>query len=100
MLPSGLPEHVENHEALARFLTQSNQFNAAIVKPAAFLPNPKGRERSVSSHGREPTKGLWELGMAAAGARKIYGAAIFKAQVVREVQLEVAADEPPPRHAA
>ena len=99
MLSSGLPEHVDDREDLARFLIQSNQFNATVVKPSAFLPNPKDRETSVSRHGKVPADALWELGQMAAGARKLYGAAVFKAQAVRELKLEVLADEPPPRHA-
>lgn len=99
MLRSGLPEHVGDDEDLARFLTQSNQFNETMVKPAAFLPNPRDKETSVSRHGREPVKSLWELGLAATGSRKLYGAAIFKAHIVREARLEVVADEPPPCHA-
>lgn len=99
MLPSGLPDHVDDDEDLARFLTQRNQFNATIVKPAAFLPNPKDQETSVSRHGRETVERLWEFGAIAAGTRKLYGAAIFKAHVVRGAHLEIDADEPPPRHA-
>lgn len=99
MLPSGLPDHVDDNEDLARFLSQRNQFNAMMVKPAVFLPNPKDRETSVSRHGLEPFARLWEIGLAAAGTRTLYGAAIFKAHVVRNAQLEVMADEPPPRHA-
>lgn len=101
MLPSGLPEYVDDNEDLARFLTQSNQFNINImmVKPAALLPNPKDRETSISRHGLEPLARLWEIGLAAAGDRKLYGAVIFNARVVRNAQLEVTADEPPPRHA-
>ena len=34
-----------------------------------------------------------------AGARKLYGAAIFKAVHVRAALLDVVAQEPPPRHA-
>ena len=99
MLSSGLPEHVDDEEDLARFLTQSSQFNATLVKPAAFLPSPKTRETSVSRHGRQPAQGLWRLGLAAAGTRQLYGAAVFKARVVREVWLTVVSDEPPARHA-
>lgn len=99
MLSSGLSEYIEDHEDLARFLTQSNQFNSTVAKPSAFLPNPRDRETSVSRHGRDPVEGLWELGRLAAGPRKLYGAAVFKARVVRDVQLEVMADEPPSRHA-
>lgn len=99
LLPSGLPEHVDDEEELARFLTQSNQFNTTIVKPAAFLPNPRDRETSVSRHGSEPISEFWRLGLVAAGTRTLYGAAIFKAHIVRDAQLEVSADEPPARHA-
>jgi hypothetical protein len=99
MLPSGLPDHVDDEEELARFLHQSSLFTTTIVKPAALLPNPKDRETSVSRHGREPREALWEIGLAVAGTRKLYGAAVFKASDVRNAQLEVSADEPPPRHA-
>jgi hypothetical protein len=98
-LPSGLFDSIFDDEDLARFLTQSSQFTATLVKPAAFLPSPKDRETSVSRHGSEPREDLWTIGLSAAGARPLYAAAIFKAQVVRAAQLEVAADEPPPRHA-
>ena len=99
-LPSGLPEEVGDEEDLARFLTQSSHFNATMAKPAAFLPSPKDLETSVSRHGREPLERLWSIGFEAAGDRKLYGAAIFKARAVSSAQLEVWADEPPPCHAA
>ncbi len=70
-----------------------------MAKPSAFLPNPKDRETSVSRHGHEPEAELWALGLIAAGDRKLYGAAIVATNVVRAVQLEVLAVEPPPRHA-
>lgn len=41
MLPSGLPEQIDDDEDLARFLVQGNQFNATSVKPSAFLPSPR-----------------------------------------------------------
>jgi hypothetical protein len=99
MLPSGLPEDVGDDEDLARFLVQSNQFNATSVKPSAFLPNPRDRETSVSRHGREPLDRLWPLGLPAAGNRPLYGAAFVKAADVRAAQLGVSAAEPPDRHA-
>jgi hypothetical protein len=40
------------------------------------------------------------MGLAAAGERKLYGAAIIKARHAREIRLGVYPDEPPPRHAA
>jgi hypothetical protein len=99
MLPSGLPDLVADGEDLARFLTQSSHFTASMPKPAAFLPSPNGRETSVSRHGPAPLESLWAIGLEAAGDRNLHGAAIFKARVVRAAQLEVAPDEPPPRHA-
>jgi hypothetical protein len=99
-LPSGLPEWVDDDEALARFLTSSSQFNSLMVKPTAFLPNPKNGETSVFRHAAEPRDALWEIGAAyVVGDRTLHGAAVFKARYVREAGLEVKAHEPPPRHA-
>ncbi|MGA2261327.1 MAG: hypothetical protein ABSH28_07820 [Acidobacteriota bacterium] len=99
ILPSGLSDIVADEEDLARFIIQSSHLSAFMAKPAAFLPSPRDRETSVSRHGSEPSEGLWAIGLAAAGERCLYGAAIVKARVIRSVQLEVLADEPPPRHA-
>lgn len=99
MLPSGLSDCITDDEDLARFLTQSSHFNASMAKPAAFLPNPRDRETSVSRHGSEPRDRLWTIGLEASGERNLHGAAIFEALVVREAELDVSADEPPPRHA-
>lgn len=98
-LPSGLPEHIDDEEPLARFLTSSGQFSATkgVVKGAAFLP--KEGETSVSRHGAEPLESLRELGKPAAGERPLYGAAIVQAADVRMASLDASADEPPPRHA-
>lgn len=99
-LPSGLPEWVDDDEALARFLTSSSQFNSLMVKPTAFLPNPKNGETSVFRHAADPRDALWEIGAAyVAGDRTLHGVAVFKARHVREAGLEVKAHEPPPRHA-
>lgn len=100
MLPSGLPERVEDDEALARFLTSSSQFNTVMVKHTAFLPNPKNGETSVFRHAAEPRDALWEIGaIYVTGNRTLHGAAVFKARHVREARLEVKAHEPPARHA-
>ena len=100
-LPSGLEEIIADDEDLARYLTSSSQFNAVMVKPAAFLPNPKDRETSVFRHESEPQDRLWAIGVEhVASGRNLHGAAICKAHHVRAVQLEVMAAEPPPRHAA
>ena len=101
MLPSGLEEIIADDEDLARYLTSSSQFNAVMAKPAVFLPNLKDRETSVFRHGSEPRDRLWAIGVEhAAGGRNLHGAAICKARHVRAAQLEVMAEEPPPRHAA
>ncbi len=99
-LPSGLPEFVSDDEDLARFLTSSSQFNSIMVKPSAFLPNPKDGETSVFRHGAEPRDELWKIGLElAAGDRMLHGAAIVKARRVRAAHLDVTPSEPPPRHA-
>src|SRR5450755_3056567 len=94
MPPSELPDEVADDEDLARFIVQSRWLGSQSVKPAAFLPSQGDRETSVSRHGREPLARLWELGLPAAGARTLYGAAILKAASVRAAQLQVSADEP------
>ena len=101
-LPSGLPEHVDDKEEIARFLTSSSQFNSMIVKPSAFLPSPHHRETSVSRHGRNPERNLWKIGkqVVAISGRTLYGAAILRAADIRSADLDVLADEPPERHAA
>lgn len=100
-LPSGLPDHVGDEEAIARFLTSSNQFNSITVKPSAFLPSPKYRETSVFRHGRKPIHELWKIGksVVSKGDRSLHGAAILKASDIRNTDLDVHADEPPPKHA-
>lgn len=99
VLVSGLPEYVEDDEDIARFLTQSGHFKKGRVSASAFLPCTYGRETSTSRHGPVPLDELQQLGLAAAGGRKLYGAALIKACDVRAAQLEIAADEPPERHA-
>jgi hypothetical protein len=101
ILPSGLPEIVADEEDLARFLTSSSQFNSRMAKPSAFLPEIEGRETSVFRLRIDLRESLWATGDEyVAQGRTIHGAAVFKARDVRGIQLEVLADEPPPRHAA
>lgn len=101
MLPSGLSEVIEDDEYLARFLTSASQFNAVMVKPSAFLPNPRDSETSVFRHRGEPRDELWKIGRDyAVGDRTLHGAAIFQARNVRDALLEVVASEPPPKHAS
>lgn len=98
-LPSGLPEHVSDDEDLARFLTSSGHYNASAIRPAAFMPSPKNGETSVFRHGAEPLEELKHIAQTEVGSeRRIHGAAIVKAGMVRQAKLEVSAKEPPPRH--
>jgi hypothetical protein len=99
-LPSGLPEPVSDDEDLARFLTSSGHYNASAIRPAAFMPSPKNGETSVFRHGAEPLEELKTIAQTEVGSeRRIHGAAIVKAAMVRQARLEVSAKEPPPRHA-
>ena len=99
-LPSGLPEHVADDEDVARFLTSSGHYNSTIVRPSAFMPNPRNGETSVFRHGAEPLEDLKALGDREVGRdRHVHGAAIVKAGMIRATELEVRASEPPPRHA-
>src|SRR5919197_677650 len=100
ILPSGLPEIVEDEEDLARYLTSSSLFSSVMVKPAGFLPSPRDGETSVFRHGSEPRDALWRIAQEyVVGDRTLHGAAIFKARDVRAARLDVVAEEPPPRHA-
>lgn len=98
ILPSGLVDVVQDEEDLARYLASSSHFNTTMVEPAAFLP--KDGETSVFRHGSEPRERLWQIARDyAVGDRTLHGAAIFKARHARAARLDVAASEPPPRHA-
>lgn len=100
MLPSGRPEFVGDDEPLARFLTSSSLFSAVMVKPAAYMPSPKDGKTSVFRHGAEPQDSLLRIAEAhVIGERTLHGVAICTAQQVRKAELEVVAQEPPPRHA-
>jgi hypothetical protein len=100
-LLSGLPENVADGEDLARFLMSDSQFNSTMVKPSAFLPEPKARETSVFLHGGQPREALWGIGVEyLPPGRTIHGAAGLKARSVRDAGLDVIADEPALRHAA
>lgn len=99
-LPSGLPDIVADEEDVARFLTSSGHYNATMVKPAAFMPNPRNGETSVFRHGAVPLEDLKSLGdQELGGERRVHGVAIIKAGMVRAAKLELRASEPPPRHA-
>ena len=100
MLSSGLTEIIGDDEDLARFLTSSSQFNTLGARPSAFLPNPADKAKSVFRHGSQPRESLWRIADEhLVGGQTLHGAAIVKAKHVRSAQLDVVAQEPPPRHA-
>lgn len=64
------------------------------------MPNPRNGETSVFRHGAEPLDELKTIAQVEVGAeRRIHGAGVVKAGVIREATLEVRAGEPPPLHA-
>jgi len=99
ILSSGLPDFVEDDEDIARFLTQSNQFNSFGAKPSSFLPNPKYKNTSVFRDVVDPSvlRNVWEA--TSTGNRSLKGAAVCKAAAVRVCRLDVQPEEPPPKHA-
>ncbi len=99
LLPSGLPDSVADEEDLARVLRSSGHYSSSIVKAAAFLPAPRDMATSVIRHGSEPREELWKLAALFLGIPARHGAAICKASVVREQNLQLVPHEPPPRHA-
>ncbi len=61
---------------------------------------PKDGQASVFRHGPEPRDSLWQIAIDhAVGDRTLHGAAVVSAGEVRAASLDVAASEPPPRHA-
>jgi hypothetical protein len=102
MLPSGLPDLVGDSESLSRFLRQTNLFSRekGIAKAAAFLPDPAPdcRNTSVFRIGDEPEllRSTWTR---EAPGQPLRGVALFTADCVRRVGLDVIAEEPPLRHA-
>lgn len=99
MLASGLPEEVHDEEYLARFLPSSSYFNRAGIKPSAFLPRDHAVDVSVFRHDGNPRAELWELGDQNLSVRRIYGVGIVRTGRIRLESMDVAAFEPPPRHA-
>jgi hypothetical protein len=104
-LPSGLPVIVGDEEELCRFLTSSNDYSVEKQRPRprVFLPNPKNHETSVFRHGVEPEDELRRIAESAIPPeRKVYGAGVTVAALVRKAELDVISDETPPngpRHA-
>jgi hypothetical protein len=100
-LPSQLCNEIADEEPLARFLNSTSQYkkSLSLVKSSAFMPGAD-HETSVFRHGSEPRDSLWAIGTTVIPAgRNLHGAAIIKSSDVRSCQLDVIADEPPPKHA-
>ena len=100
ILPSGLPDHVDDAEEIARLISFSNQVAASgCIKPSAFMPNPKTMDKSVFRYGATNLPAIWQAAKTHLPSSPIHGVAICLAKSVREAQLEVDASEPPDRHA-
>ena len=99
MLPSGLPEIVGDDEEITRFLTQSSHYNSVMPRPAAFLPDPKHRNKSVFRCGANPVRirEIWEK--TTNFQQTLKAAAVCKTAEVRNAGVDVIASEPPDAHA-
>ena len=99
MLPSGLPDFVGDDEEVTRFLTQSSHYNSLMPKPAAFLPDPKHRNKSVFRCPANPDhiREILEKNTNFQQAPK--AAAVCKTIEVRNAGVDVIAKEPPDAHA-
>lgn len=100
MLPSGLPEDVDDGELLSRFLTSDSQFSRSAAKASAFMPGPTDEKTSVFRQAPEPFGELWATAdREIAPARRVRAVAVLKGAQVRQAGLDVEASEPPLRHA-
>lgn len=97
-LSSGLPVLVADDEEVARSLTSSSHVTASTgrIKHNAYLPAPDD-DTSVFRCSGLSVEVLHALIPEERHTR--HGAAVVKAEVVREAGVDVIAEEPPPRHA-
>jgi hypothetical protein len=98
-LPSGLPEIVANEEPISRFLTSRNHYNTTVVKPSAFIPNPKDGCLSVARHNAEPIEESERMAREDFNLPKASGVAQLAALAFRKEGLDFRADDTPQRHA-
>ena len=99
-LPSGLPETVADDEPISRFMTsKSSHCNTKVVKPAAFMPNPKDGRLSVARHGADPIEESERMAKEDYHLEKAFGVALIEAKEIRKVELDFEADDKPLRHA-
>lgn len=94
---------VATEEVLARFLLSSRQFSRETrrAKADAFIPHPHA-ELSVFRTRDLADESIWSLGLTVAepSGKTLHGRAELLCGAVRNLGLEVVADEPPPRHAS
>jgi hypothetical protein len=97
-LISGLPTFVAGDEEVARSLTSSSHVapGRGRIKHNAYLPAPDDDTSVFRCSGRS----VEELHALIPEERRTrHGAAVVKAEVIREAGVDVIAEEPPPRHA-
>jgi len=101
-----LASTVNSNESLARYLTQSNHFSTAThsVKPKAFDPPPNLR-LSVFRIDNLAIEDVWQIGQEHVinimpQPRNLYGYADIKADKAQDLNLDIDADNNPPRHAS
>lgn len=93
------------NESLARYLTSQRHYNLQTrsVRPSAFEP-PSDLRLSVFRIDGLSIEQVWENGLvnvigAMTQTRTLYGMGKIKASAVRDVHLDIDADDIPPRHA-
>ena len=104
-LVSKYSNDISPSEPLARFLYQRNHMNKkkTMIKPAAFMPNPKSTKLSISVFRifKLPINQIWKIGtdVGKQSGRTLYGRGDVKAFVVTENKLQIKPDDNPPKHA-
>jgi hypothetical protein len=91
--PENIPP-VEDHELLARYVTQSSQFRSSDlqVKQSLFIPHPR-RDISVTRHLQATEAEIWSAGkdVSQVLGRKLYGRTDIRADACKIEPLRVVA---------
>lgn len=98
-----MPDIVDPHELLARFLTHRTQFSRQNkrVRTVAFMPPADLRLSVFRVEGLDNNK-IWQIGekkVVSQSGKTLYGRAEIRAQLVEKTGLSIDPDNNPPRHA-
>lgn len=100
---ASLPDTIEAHERLARFIYSKRHFKKSTltVEAAAFMPEPSTGESSVFRIDGCQAAAIWEAGrqIGRDSQRTLRARADLSAGTVTEAELRVEPRRPPERHA-